>query len=487
MSAQAETRPLRLDFPSLWESLWSWAGGVSVRTKILGIVLALTAILGLGVTGQVRLVMSRVFIGELEPRGLSGVSARAARAVDPILLNDTFALHQLLTDTVTHHPDAIYAFMITPSGEVLAHTFGESGFPLALLNLDATAYGVDETERHIQHLVYRSEQGLVHEFRAPIFDGRSGSVHLGLTESRLSGITNATTGQMLLTTLVVALVGIGAASLLTWLLTRPILALVETTRRVGSGDLSARAPHWADDEIGALADVFNQMVFDLEVSRREVVEKEAARTRLLEQLITAQEEERKLIARDLHDGVGQSVASLILGLRVLRDERDRDLIQQQGETLRHQANSILEQVRLMSRQIHPNLLDDLGLAPALNRYAAEFQGQFPGFTVDLHCTMAERLPQPVEISLYRLIQEAMTNAARHSRGSVVSVVVQSTPMRVQAIIEDNGVGFDPVVTRREGRSVGLHSMRERAELLGGHLEIESSAEGTTLFVEVPLP
>ena len=93
----------------------------------------------------------------------------------------------------------------------------------------------------------------------------------------------------------------------------------------------------------------------------------------------------------------------------------------------------------------------------------------------------------MEISLYRLIQEAMTNAARHSQGSVVSVVLRSTPSRVQAIIEDNGAGFDPEATRREGRSVGLHSMRERAELLGGQLEIESSAEGTTLFVEVPLP
>lgn len=77
----------------LWEKLWFWAGGVSVRTKILGIVLALTTILGLGVTWQVRLVMGRVFISELEQRGLSVVSDLAARAIDPLLLNDTFAVH----------------------------------------------------------------------------------------------------------------------------------------------------------------------------------------------------------------------------------------------------------------------------------------------------------------------------------------------------------------------------------------------------------
>jgi signal transduction histidine kinase len=228
------------------------------------------------------------------------------------------------------------------------------------------------------------------------------------------------------------------------------------------------------------------MVADLETSRRAVEEKEAARTRLLEQLIQAQEEERKLIARDLHDGVGQSMASLILGIRVLRDAKNPGLIEDKGEDLRRQANDILAQVRLMSRQIHPAMLDDLGLAPALNRYAAEFAEQFPDLTVDLHCIMNDRLPQAVEISLYRLIQEAMTNAARHSGGRTISVVVQSTPQRVQVIIEDDGHGFDAVAARREGRSVGLHSMSERAELLGGKLEIESSSEGTTLFVEAPL-
>lgn len=486
MSVRAEEMAQLTPIAPPREGFWSWAGSVSVRTKILGIVLALTAILGLGVTWQVRTTMEKVFIGELEQRGLSVVSDLAARAIDPILLNDSFAVHQLLTDTVTHHPDALYAFVVAADGHVIAHTFGDTGFPLALLELNSDRQPGEEIERHIQHQVYSSEQGIIHDFRAPIFEGRSGFVRLGLSENRLSGITDAMTGQMLLTTLAVALAGIAAAMLLTWLLTRPILALVETTLEVGGGNLAARAPHWADDEIGALADAFNQMVSDLESSRLAIEEKEQARTRLLDQLIQAQEEERKLIARELHDGVGQSVASLILGLRVLREEQETDAIAAQGEVLRQQANSVLAQIRLMSRQIHPALLDDLGLAPALNRYVDEFREQFPSIDVDLHCPLAERLPQAVEITLYRVIQEAMTNAARHSGGSTVSVVLQATSQRVQAIIEDNGHGFDPVTARREGRSVGLHSMSERAELVGGHWEIESSREGTTIFVEVPL-
>lgn len=473
-------------FPSLRDSLWSWAGGVSVRTKILGIVLALTAILGLGVTWQVRAVMGKVFIAELEQRGFSVVSDLASRIVDPILLNDTFGIHQLLTDTILHHPDALYAFVVDPDGRVIAHTFGESGFPLALLHLDAAGQLINETERHIQHLLYRSEQGIVHEFRAPIFDGRSGVLRLGLTESRLTRITNAITGQMLLTTLMVALAGIAAASLLTWLLTRPILALVETTRQVGQGELSARAPHWADDEIGSLADAFNQMAANLEVSRQAIAEKDAARTHLLEQLITAQEEERKRIARELHDDVGQALTSLIVGMKVVGQMEAAAEMGEKLESMRHFAAETLEQVRLLSRQLRPSVLDDLGLDAALKRYADEFSQRHPAITVDLHFDLPGRLPPAVETTLYRIVQEAMTNAARHSGGRSVSVLLGQHDRRLQAIVEDDGHGFDVEAARRAGRSVGIHGMAERADLVGGHLEIESGDDGTTIYVEVPL-
>lgn len=462
------------------ERWWGWAGGVSVRTKILGIVLTLTTVLGLGVTWQVRVMMNRTLISELEERGHSVISDLAARSVDPILLNDTFALYELLTETVANHPDAVYAFVVDSQGQVLAHTF-EDGIPTALLSLNTPAGTGDS-----HHLHYLSDEGHIHDFAAPIFDGRAGVVRLGLSEDRLHNVVNAVTSQMLLTTLMVAVAGIAAAILLTWLLTRPILQLVETTWRVGQGDLTARAPHWADDEIGDLADAFNQMVADLEASHRAIAEKEAARTRLLAQLIDAQEEERRRIARDLHDGVGQSLTSLMVGLKVLNQLCDNRAVKDKTTELRQVAGETLDEVRLLSRQLRPSVLDDLGLAAALERYAAEFPGRYPGLTVDLHCNLPDRLPQPLETALYRIVQEAMTNAARHSKAGTLSVLLSLRNGRVQAIVEDDGCGFDPQTALRVGDSVGLHSMAERAELLGGSLEIESSADGTTVYVEAPV-
>lgn len=463
---------------------WALAGGVSVRTKILGIVLTLTIVLGLGVTWQVRAVMNDVFIAELDSRGQSVASDLAARSADPILLNDNYALYQLLTETVSNYPDALYAFIQDADGHVIVHTFGDAGFPTALLALD-THQGAAGGKGG-RTTIFLSDEGVVHDFSAPIFEGKAGVVHLGLTENRLRHVIASVTQTLLLTTMAVAVAGILAAILLTWLLTRPILALVQTTQEVGRGNLEARAPHWANDEIGDLADAFNRMVSDLEASRRAIIEKDMARTRLLEQLITAQEEERKRISRELHDGIGQALISLIVNMKVASQLESMEAIQTKNDELRKFATDTLEQVRLISRQLRPSALDDLGLTAALERYVEEFNELYPHIHVDLHSNLDYRLSSVHEITLYRIIQEAMTNAARHSDCHTLSVLVQVRPHSVQAIIEDDGHGFDSSAVKKEERSVGIHGMIERAELVEGSLEIESSSQGTSVYVEIPI-
>ncbi|GBD85897.1 signal transduction histidine-protein kinase/phosphatase DegS [bacterium BMS3Abin02] len=451
-------------------------GAVSVRTKILGIVLALTTVLGLGITWQVRAVLRQVLIGELDSRGRSMASDIAGRSVDPLLLDDTLSLHDLLADTVAHHPDALYAYVVDPSGNVVAHTFGVDGFPTQLFDIHHDADGES---------IYESSEGTIHEFSAPIFDGRAGTARVGLSETRLQNVINAITGQMLLTTLVVALVGIAAAIFLTWILTRPILDLVQTTRKVGSGDLAARARRWAKDEIGVLADAFNHMVNDLQQSQATIDEKEAARTRLLEQLITAQEEERKRIARELHDDVGQALNSLTLGISALALANGTEDANARASELRAITDETLQTVRQLGRDLRPSVLDDLGLAEALRNYAADFRSTYPEFSVDTHFDLTTRLQSTVEIALYRMVQEGMTNAARHSHGRTISVLVTQRNGLVQAIIEDDGVGFDVNAMRRSGKSVGIHSISERADLLGGRVRFESGSGGTSVYIEVP--
>jgi signal transduction histidine kinase len=273
--------------------------------------------------------------------------------------------------------------------------------------------------------------------------------------------------------------------LLTWLITRPILDLVTTTERLRQGDLSVRAPHWNDDEIGALSDAFNQMVAELEANQKSIIEKENARTHLLSRLISAQEEERKRIARELHDGVGQALTSILVHIKVLAQQQDPAAQARMAE-LHQLVDATLTDVRMLSRELRPSSLDDLGLAAALERYVAEFAVRFPHLEVDLHCKLTRHLPPNLATSLYRLIQEAMTNSARHSDATSLSVVVSQRDGYVHTIIEDNGGGFDVESALRAGSSVGLHSMTERSVLLNGRLEIESSSDGTTVYVEIPI-
>lgn len=436
---------------------------VSVSTKIMGIVMALTILLGLAVTLQVRSVMAKALLGELHNQGTS-LAADLANRVEPFMLaNDMSGLEALLADTLRHYPDARFATVVDTNGETVAQVF-QSGA--------AAANGESDGEEQTQ------------EFTASIGD-ELGVLHLGMAEARIWEIVADVTEQMLLTTLLVAGVGILAAMLLTWLLTRPILDLVTTTQRLRQGDLSVRAPHWNDDEIGALSDAFNQMVSELEASQQAVIAKENARTHLLSRLISAQEEERKRIARELHDGVGQALTSILVHIKVLAQDQDPATRTRMGE-LRQLVDETLADVRMLSRELRPSALDDLGLAAALERYVAEFAVRYPTLEVDLHCNLPRRLPANLETSLYRIIQEAMTNTARHSHATSLSVVVNQRERAVHAIIEDNGGGFDVESTRRAGTSVGLHSMSERSELLNGSLEIESSDEGTTIYVQIPL-
>ncbi|MCL1599213.1 MAG: histidine kinase, partial [Actinomycetia bacterium] len=443
------------------------ATGFSVRTKILGIVVTLTLVLGFGVTLQVRAVMTSVMLSELDSRGASVSSDLAARSADPILLNDAFSVHELLGDTVAYHPDAEYAFVVDSNGSVLAHTFGDEGFPVGLFDPPP-----GDLEEGTIHRDFDTGSSVLHEFETPILDGTLGVVRVGMSEDRLSSVIDGITTQMIVTTLFVALIGVAAASFLTWLLTRPILDLVETTRRIGEGDLTAEASYWANDEIGSLSVAFNQMVSDLKENRLTIAETEAARTRLLEKLITAQEEERKRIARELHDTVGQSLTSIMVGLAVV-EKASGDQADSKRRELRILAGETLTQVRELSRELRPSALDDLGLGAALDRYAEDFTVRYRDIMIDAHVELPERLPASMETAIYRIVQEAMTNAARHGDPGRISVLVVQRQEAVSAIIEDDGSGFDPKRIGRSQTSVGLHAMRERTELLGGRFNIES--------------
>jgi signal transduction histidine kinase len=205
----------------------------------------------------------------------------------------------------------------------------------------------------------------------------------------------------------------------------------------------------------------------------------------LRRVVAAQELERRRLARELHDETGQALTSILLGLRTIEDAADDGARRRAVDDVRELVRSTLQDVRQLAVELRPTALDDFGLVPALRRLTSTF-GESTGIVVDLEAALPdERLPSELETALYRIVQEALTNIVKHARASHVSIVLTRKPSSVAAVVEDDGVGFDPAAPRADG--LGLVGMRERVALLGGRVAIESTpGRGTTAIVEVPL-
>ena len=477
---------IRPSAASLPTRAWALISAVSLRTKILGMVLALVLLLGAGVTLQVRATLTRTLMAQLQEESVSLSRDLAARSTDLLLINDLYGILQLLRETQTNNPDVRYAFILDRDGRVVAHTF-DGGFPADLASANSVA-----ADAHHHTTSIWTEEGVVWDTAVPIFEGKAGTARIGVSEARMRATVAAITTRLLLTTALVSLVGILTAIFLTWLLTRPVRQLVEATEAVRHGDYSPRVRRWADDELGELADAFNVMTADLARADAERREREQMRAFYLRQIITAQEEERKRIARELHDETGQALASVMVGLRNVEEAPSAGELHARLADLREVASATLEAVRRLALELRPSMLDDLGLVAALRRYAADYTARFK-IPVDVQIVGLgdQRLAPEVETALYRIIQEALTNVAKYANATHVSVLLERRDGQLTAIIEDNGCGFDAEQVLRSAAAenrLGLYGMRERAGLIGGALTIESQTGcGTTVYVRIPNP
>ncbi|HEU4328932.1 MAG TPA: CheR family methyltransferase [Roseiflexaceae bacterium] len=233
----------------------------------------------------------------------------------------------------------------------------------------------------------------------------------------------------------------------------------------------------------------NQALQQEIAERRQV---EAERAALLQRIITAQEDERGRIARELHDSLGQFLTALSVRLAALQSQATNPpALGAALDDLRRVAVQLDQELDRLTVELRPPALDDTGLADALASYTAEWSVA-SGVPVDLIAVKLDgvRLPAAVETTVYRIVQEALTNVLKHAQASLVSVILERRSDALRVIIEDNGRGFSVEAAppdRAAGRRLGLLGMHERASLAGGTITIESTpGEGTSIFVSIPL-
>lgn len=210
---------------------------------------------------------------------------------------------------------------------------------------------------------------------------------------------------------------------------------------------------------------------------------------LSRRLMEVQELERRAIARDLHDEIGQALTAIKLNLRELRTLPNCEPVEEQIADSLEILAQVLQRVRSLALDLRPSLLDELGLVPALRWYVGR-QAERAGWELQFFAGGVASRPSPdIEIACFRLAQEALTNVARHSRAKRVEVHLETDAQGLMLVIRDNGIGFDPVAVRtgaRAGTSVGLSGMEERVRLAGGQFTIDSTpALGTEIRASFP--
>jgi two-component system sensor histidine kinase UhpB len=268
---------------------------------------------------------------------------------------------------------------------------------------------------------------------------------------------------------------------------QPLRALRETVASLDKGDFSARVPQspLADADLAIVSDTLNQILNHLQRYQERVQDLSAG-------VLRAQEDERHRIARELHDQIGQSLTLLLVRLKLIEALPQSHALDSEISDLRKGVADTIDQVRRLALDLRPPALDQLGLVPALRTLAREFEEQMH---IDVQCEFSnEAITTTPEraTAIYRIVQEALTNIAKHAEAHSVRIIFTCKPRALTITIHDDGHGFEPASightdSTRDGPGLGLFGMEERARLLGGNCTIRSRFErGTIVTATIPI-
>lgn len=254
--------------------------------------------------------------------------------------------------------------------------------------------------------------------------------------------------------------------------------------RVWKGEIKNRSKngrlYWVDTTIVPFVDEagkpYQYLAIRHEVTKLKETEEELQT--MMSQLMQIQEEERRRFARELHDGIGQSLFSLKISVDRLRSEGGGPGL----DALEREVSLLMKEVRGLAWELHPSVLDDLGVVPALRTYIDNFEQHY-GIRVQFESDLRRRLDLQSETTVYRVVQEALTNVGKYAGVSEASVSIHDRNETLEAVIEDRGVGF---LRKDAGKGVGLFSMEERARAISGDLSVRSEpGQGTVVHLKLP--
>lgn len=441
---------------------------LGIAQKLLAIMLAVIIVFSLLVGSLLGESVSSVMEEDLHDRGVSVATEVAKLSAGPIQTGNLLALDELLHTTKNSRPFIEYLFIVDSKNRIVVHTFTE-GIPKGLLALEGD-------------VSYRSDRGRIQDIKVPIEDGSLGYVRIGISERELQSLLTGNYWKLVGLTLLVGILGSLVVYRLTTISVRPLLLLIHRAEYIGRGKYGYKPVEViSDDEIGRLAQAMNSMSHSLQLAEEE-------RKRLLQHLITVQENERKRISLELHDESGQALTAIMFSMRALANQVKDEKLQNYILQVRNETEVILQKLRHLAVELRPPALDELGLEVTLRNLAASY-GQYSQLYISLECNVPENLDSTISIALYRIIQEGLSNIVKHAQATKALIALQADDRAIRLRICDDGIGLTRQVIQqaRLRNRLGIYGIQERVEILGGSLKIESERPQWSTVYTIELP
>lgn len=460
---------------SVTQTLFKKITSVSLFFKIMGIALFIIIIFGAGTIVNTAIVTDRFFENQLKERLLINAKYFSSQITDFIITGDLAKINEIVKDTLNLHKDILYIILLDRKGRVLFNSTGRQ-----LSDEFLMANSIDVQNYNIETI--KSEMGIVYDIITPISYGKYGFVRIGASAESSRKWSMEIIRRLMTFFVFVAILGILISYTLAYILNIPIKNLLNAVEKIRNGDLSIRAKPWFEDEIGRLSNEFNNMAETIE-------QEQAKRKELIKRLINSQEEERLNISRELHDRTGQTLISIKIALKSLENIIKDESIKKRFTEFADMLNSTLEDIRSLSIELRSPVLSDFGLFKAVEEEIKGYQDHYRDirfiYKIDERL-LNKRFDRDIEIQLFRIFQEAVRNAIRHSGAKQIEVEFDIDNEKFTMTVADNGKGIENDKGGDKKGGIGIYGMRERAEFIGGIFKIDSErGRGTNVQVILP--
>ncbi|AEE15282.1 putative signal transduction histidine kinase [Thermodesulfobium narugense DSM 14796] len=407
--------------------------------------------------------------------------------IDSIATNNSIEANRILKNIKQQNKEIVYIYIQRPFGRILASTF-EDGFPIELLSLTSSNEKLVRT--------FNTKEGTLYDLNYPLLGGSFGTIHIGYSHNLIKDRINNFILQSLFFSFIVIVVSLMLFLFLTRSIVRNINKLIYLAKRVSVGDFDTRVDIRSKDELELLAKSMNSMANDLKIHKIERLkmeerlkkeEEEKKRKELLRREISSLEKERKRISMEIHDGVMQTLASGQINLfHVINSDKIPEDLRERLKISYNIFKDATNDLRNLTINLRPRILEEVGLKRSIETLLERAE-QSNNLDVELIFDIRSKLQDYLELSLFRIIQEAINNVIKHANASFVSVIIKENDDRIELTIEDNGSGFEiNYEDKKYTNSFGLIDMKERAESLGGSLNIEKKKEGgTKIYASIP--